>query len=456
MKLHPTNMPKWLQWYLLGTLALIVVLLPFHAFISTWGGTTIGPLLVWKSWKELLLVPAVILSVFWVVVRPKVVLALYRENILGLIGLFGIFVLAYTSSGIQSNGEDAAFAGVAFDLRYFAMFSLAYLLFRFGTFEKKSIISLATKFLIVTGVGLAVLGILQVTVIPREFLTNFGYEKFTTIAPYLTIDEKSPELIRAFATLRGPNDYGAYLVMTLAFALVCLSTYKRKIGVGVVLLAGIFVSHSRSAYLAAAVVIGLWLVTTIGIVRLKQYWKYWVLAILGLVLVASLSLVSPTVRLIVFHSSENDTHLTEGNLEDHGEAIVGTVDRVGDRPLGCGTGCSGPASYYGPNAKISENYYLQIAEQYGVVGLGIWLAIFVIVMLRLYAVSRKSPAALALFIGGIGLSVIGVLLHVWADDPLSMTWWVLAGTVLGVSYSKLPQKALSLSRHAKKTKKSQT
>lgn len=433
MKLHPTNMPGWLQWYLLGTLALVLVLLPVHAFISTWGGTEIGPLLVWKSWKEILLVPAIVITVIWAAIRPAVMQELFDDRIVPLIVLYGLLVLGYTGFGVGSNGLDATIAGVAFDLRYYAMFVLAFLLFRFGTFEKTPLISYAAKFLIVTGVVLSVIGILQVTVIPREFLTQFGYEKFTTIAPYLTIDEKSPDIIRAFATLRGPNDYGAFLVMTLAFALVCLSTFKRKIAVGSVMALGIFASHSRSAYLAAAVVIVLWLVTTIGLERLKKHWKYGVLAVVVAVAVASLSLISPTVRLIVFHSSENDTHLTEGNLEAHGDAIVDTSERVADRPLGCGTGCSGPASYYGPDPKISENYYLQIAEQYGVIGLGLWLAIFVIVMRRLCATSRNSPAALALFISGIGLSVIGVLLHVWADDPLSMTWWVIAGAVLGMS-----------------------
>lgn len=432
MKLHATNMPGWLQWYLLGTLALILTVLPVHAFISTWGGTEIGPLFIWKSWKEILLVPAVIATMLWAAIRPAVMQELFDDKIVPLIVLYGLLVLGYIGFGIESNGLDATFAGVAFDLRYFAMFVLALLLFRFGTFDKKPLIRYAAKFLIVVGLVLSVIGILQVTVIPREFLTHFGYEKFTTIAPYLTIDEKSPDIIRAFATLRGPNDYGAFLVMTLAFALVCLSTYKRKIAVGSVMLLGIFVSHSRSAYLAAAVVIALWLITTIGVERLKQYWKYGVLAVMAVVAVASLSLVSPTVRLIVFHSSENDTHLTEGPIEDHADAIIGTADRVADKPLGCGTGCSGPASYYGPNAKISENYYLQIAEQYGVLGLGLWLAIFVIVMRRLYATSRNSPAALALFNSGIGLSVIGVLLHVWADDPLSMTWWVIAGAILGM------------------------
>lgn len=433
MKLHATNLPKWLQWYLLGTLTLIIVLLPIHAFISTWGGTAIGPLLFWKSWKEILLVPALIATLLWIIFRPGVVSQLVKDKVILLMAFFGLVVLGYTALGSQTNGQDAVLAGVAFDLRYFAMFALAYLVFRYGTFERSNLVSFAVKFLIWTGAVLSVLGILQVTVIPRDFLSQFGYEKFTTIAPYLTIDEKSPEIIRAFATLRGPNDYGAFIVMTLAFALVCLSTTKKKFGVVIVMLVGIFVSHSRSAYLAAIVVLLLWIVSTIGIRRIKKYWKYGVALVALVSVVIMLSLVSPTIRLIVFHSSEKDSHLSEGPIDDHANAIVDTSQRVASQPFGCGTGCSGPASYYGPHAEISENYYLQIAEQYGLVGIGIWLTILVMTMRRLYSLSHLDPVAHALFISGFGLSLIGLLLHVWADDPLSMTWWPLAGMALAMA-----------------------
>lgn len=453
MKKQTMTMPSWLQSYLLATLVVIIVVLPIHAFISTWGGTEIGPIWFWKSWKELLLIPAVVITGIWALSQAKARTELLSDHLIQLIVAFSVIVLAYTATGIASNGKDAALAGLAFDLRYFVMFVLAYILFRYGNFDTTRWIHVASRAIVVIGVALAVVGILQVTIIPRDFLSNFGYEKFVTIAPYLTIDEKDPDLIRAFATLRGPNDYGAYLTVALAFALVSIASLRNKIIASGVIAAGIFASHSRSAYLAAIAVVGLWILMTLGVARIKRYWKYGVLALLGIVLVAALTFTSPTVRLIVFHSADGET-LTEGNIDAHGQAIIDTSERVGDNPLGCGTGCSGPASYYGPNAKISENYFLQIAEEYGVVGFALWIAIFIAVMRRLYAAS-KNDAARALYISGIGLTIIGVLLHVWADDPLSMTWWGIAGAVLGVATSKKLRKALSLSRDAEKTKKSQ-
>ena len=219
--------------------------------------------------------------------------------------------------------------------------------------------------------------------------------------------------------------------MTLAVTLASVMATRRKLSFAGLQLIAIFLSHSRSAYIAAFVVLGLWLGLTIGSERLKRYWLYIVGGVVSLLLIASLSLVSPTVRLIVFHSSVNDTHLTEGSIDDRSNSMTATLGRVIENPLGCGTGCSGPASYYGADARISENYYLQIAEEYGIVGVGLWIAMFVLVMRRLY-VLRRSPLAFALFMSGAGIAIIGLLLHVWVDDPLSMTWWVLAGLVAAI------------------------
>ncbi len=424
-------MPMWLQCYLLITLVVIVALLPLHAFISTWGGTAIGPMFIWKSWKELLLIPAVLVTAGWIVSNRQVLSVLVRDRFVQLAVLFAVIVLGYTAHGLATNGQDATLAGVAFDLRYIVMFVLAYLLARFSKVVTPELLQNVAKFIIGAGIVLAILGILQVTVVPRDFLTNFGYEKFVTIAPYLTISEKSPDIIRAFATLRGPNDFGAYLVVSLAFTLVTIVSLRKKIAISTLLLVAIFASHSRSAYLATITVIGIWLLATIGIERLRKYWKYGVIAVVVVGSLIALAFVSPTARLIVFHSSDKDTRITSGSNEDRANAIVGTTERIADEPLGCGTGCSGPASYYGPSPQISENYYLQLAEQYSFLGFIVWVLLFVAVMRGLFSIQKTHPLALALYMSGIGLTIIGVLLHVWADDPLSMTWWALAGMSIG-------------------------
>ena len=148
-----------------------------------------------------------------------------------------------------------------------------------------------------------------------------------------------------------------------------------------------------------------------------------------------LALSVPTVRLQVFHSSPGDSSLVEGSTSDHWAASAEGVRRVIDNPIGCGAGCSGPASFYGDRPLISENYYLQIAEQYGLLGLGLWVAICAAVIRRLWT-SRHELLSVALIASFAGLSVIGLWLHVWADDPVSLTWWIVAGAVIGYNEHK--------------------
>jgi predicted membrane channel-forming protein YqfA (hemolysin III family) len=55
--------------------------------------------------------------------------------------------------------------------------------------------------------------------------------------------------------------------------------------------------------------------------------------------------------------------------------------------------------------------------------------LFVVVMRGLWA-RRSDRLALWVFICGVTIGVVGLLLHIWSDDPLSITWWLLAGAVL--------------------------
>jgi len=45
----------------------------------------------------------------------------------------------------------------------------------------------------------------------------------------------------------------------------------------------------------------------------------------------------------------------------------------------------------------------------------------------------RDWASKALFAGGIGLLVIGLLLPVFADDTIAYVWWGLAGAVLPIA-----------------------
>lgn len=436
-------LPTWLQRTLVGSLGLIVALMPLHAFISTWGGTAVGPLWLWKSWKEILLAVLMIPVVIWLSSRPKRWNALAKDKLFWLIILFVGLLGALNLQYFSANGRDAVLAGMAMDTRYLLIFGLSYILFRFGKFSWPSVRRIAALFLIITGVSLAILGLIQVKLLPADFLSQFGYDKDTTIAPYTLIDE-NPNALRAFATLRGPNDFGAFLLLPLVLSLLFARKNKWFLAGSAAIIVGLVASGSRSAWIAAVIsVIGL-AALQFGPRALKSR-KFIGVTIAGLIAVVILGIAAvsvPSLRLAVFHSSPSDSSLTEGSTDKHWQATATGLQHVVDRPLGCGAGCAGPASYYSSHPSISENYYVQIAEETGVIGLTLWALIFAVVMYRLWQ-RRNDWLARAMVASGIGLTAIGFWLHVWADDPLSLTWWAIAGIILGYYASASSKKAVS-------------
>lgn len=426
------SLPGWLESLVFYSLAIIFVVMPFHAFLSTWGGTHIGPLWAWKSWKEFVVFAEALLVGGWLLMHPRLRRHVFRDRLWRSVIVLVVCVLVWAVLFTQPQTTRATWVGIGFDLRYWVVFFLAYCLARYGQRDAHQWVVRATRFVAYSGVVLALLGSVQVALLPREALAQFGYERGVTIAPYMTIDEKSPDIIRAFATTRGPNDYGAYLVIALAAAASLSYSWQIRLLMMAGISTGIVLSQSRSAMLAALVAWGVYAFMHIG-TRVRKY----IIPLLASVLVIGLAgifavLNSPTARLLLFHSSPHDTHLTEGNIDGHSEAVTSTLQRIVNQPLGCGPGCSGPASYYGPSPRISENYYLQLAEQYGIAGLLVWLCAALLVVRRL----RRQPVTVAstwLVAAFAGLSAIGLLLHVWVDDAVAITWWLLAGATIGYS-----------------------
>jgi len=429
-------LPTWLQQTLLVSLAVVIVLMPLHAFISTWGGTAIGPLWLWKSWKEILLAGLSVPVIVWLSLKPKRWASLVSDKLFWPIVGFVILAVLMGIAYLQFNGTDAFAAGLAMNTRYFLIFGLAYTLFRFGKFDWPVMRRRMAVFLISAGVLLGAVGLIQVKLLPIDFLSQFGYDKDTTIAPYTLIDE-NPDALRAFATLRGPNDYGAFLLLPLVLSLLFVKRNKWFLVGTAVILLGIFLSSARSAWLAAIITILALVLLVYGSKVFRSRRAIGIAAIsVGVVAVIGFAAVSiPSVRLAVFHSSPGDSSLTEGSTDQHWQATMGGISRVAQQPFGCGTGCAGPASYYSNDPKISENYYVQIAEELGVVGLGLWTVIAGAVGWRLWKL-RADWFARGLLASFVGLTAIGFWLHVWSDDPLSLTWWALAGVVLGIYATK--------------------
>ncbi len=415
---------------LVAVLVAIFMFMPLHPFLATWGGTAIGPLEAWKAWKEVLLVVLSIILLVRLLLKGTL-LAVMSDNLVRVMLAYLLFVLLlFATISLGHLTSSASLVGLGMDTRYVIAFLLVYVMGRYEGAALKALASPAKSYLMVVGIVLGILGIVQVALLPLDFLSQFGYKTGLTIAPYTLLDD-NPDAPRAFATLRGPNDYAAFLIVPLLLLIADRRwpKYLRYSGIAVVTI-GLALSGSRSAWIGTVAALLAYVAT-----RQNPQWlsarrllSIVVSGAMALALGLALATQVPALRLAIFHSSPDDPSVFEGSSNNHLTALLGGIDRVVANPLGCGPGCSGPASYYADQSYIAENYYVQIAEELGVVGLVLWATMFGMVMYRLFR--SKEPLAPVVFAAGCGISVIGILLHVWSDDPLAIAWWMLAALVL--------------------------
>src|SRR6185437_15347018 len=102
--------------------------------------------------------------------------------------------------------------------------------------------------------------------------------------------------------------------------------------------------------------------------------------------------------------------------EQHASALKQGVHDIIHQPFGRGPGSAGPAIVYNNGQpRIAENYYVQIGQETGWVGLILFLLINAGVGYLLW-VRRRDPLAVMLYGSLIGISFINLLSHAWTDD----------------------------------------
>jgi hypothetical protein len=408
----------------------ILALLPVHAVLSVWLTSNFGYGEVWQGWKEALLLGSGVLVLIQIIRHPDLRRWLTRSLINRLIIAYGLLHLLLAM--IFRPPLVATLVGLAMNLRFFGMFLLAQLLVK----QNKPIRQTALK-LVGAGVLLVVaFGFLQATVLPDDTLRHVGYSR-ETIQPFRTIDE-NPDLVRINSTLRGPSPLGLYLVFVIAlFAAANSRSWELGVGswakkrwlvanVGVAALITLYATYSRSAWLASVLAVG----TVVGL-RVPVRWRKRVgLVAAGTVVAASLLVgvfwQTNYLQQALLHRDPAQGIEINSDDERFGASQAALQD-VAQHPLGSGPGTAGPASFYGDqDTKIAENYYLQIGQEVGWIGLGLFVAICWQVALLLWR-KRNEPVPRALLASFIGLAVANLFVHGWAQDEIALIWWGLAG-----------------------------
>jgi hypothetical protein len=415
-----------------GIIAVILLLVPFHAFLTVWLASNIGHYTAVRLWKEVLLAVACLGALYLVVFDRKVRASTLYHELPWLILCYTALQVLWALWSLHHHAVTlkAAAYGLLLNLRFLAFFLAAWAAgARTGRLSTQWSRLLVWPALIVIAFGL-----LQAFVLPIDFLKHFGYGE-KTIFPYETINHNR-NYIRVFSTLRGANPLGAYLLLPVSGLLVLMSIGKRNWRRGLMLvgaLAVLFLSFSRAAWIGAVLC-----AAAVGVLQLKRrHLPYVAAATAAVVVAAAISIVvfrhNVHFQNIIFHTQEHSLVSTTSD-QGHASALSsGLRDAVGE-PLGRGPGTAGPASVYntGHPVRIAENYFVQLAQETGWFGLGLFLLINGFVAYLLWC-RRDDPLAMTLLASLIGITFVNLLSHAWTDDTLAYLWWGLAGIVTGTA-----------------------
>ncbi len=414
----------------------IMSYVPFHAFFSTWLISNFGHVILFKSLKDVL--------VFFTLGLLVANFYLYKDKnpinrrILFLICLYlgmNTIYLAFSHGSIAQR-----LAGFDVNTRFFSLFLIAYFVGTTYRNTEKLILKI-----VVVGLGIVgIFGLLQSTILPHDFLSHFGYNG-KIIPSYFTIDG-SGGLIRFSSTLRGPNVLGAYMVVAIP-VLVSFWIYIRKgLSFNYQLLfsatllfsvATLYFTYSRSAWIGIVIALLVYLFFVF-----KRYKLQLLIVATVLGLATALVVISNRntyfIQQVVFHtdpSEQSGFNSDNARLESLRVGFSGLENSV----IGHGIGASGTPSTYGNKPVIVENYFLDIAYQFGYLGLVLFSIIYLYTIRLLWAL-RNNWLVVSLISSFIGLSIISMLWPVWSDETVAYIWWGLAGIVLG----KFSEKKLKL------------
>lgn len=417
----PSRLERLIWW---GTLVIIIGL-PFHvlaySLLHQHLPAISGPFRDWKEALTLLLNLVALATLVW----GRSLSALRRRADLWLIAAF-IALNAGFMAATPDTG--AALLAVKVNLVFLLLYAAASL-GRGLSARRQSVLVLA----VLIPAGLAGLfGLLQFF-LPNDVLVHFGFGYGPDqIHPFETIAGSTILRIQSF--MFGPNQYGSYLALPLILAAWVAATKRaawQRVAAAVlaiILLVNLYGTQSR----------GSWIGVLAGLMALAWLLLHgcqrWVLAGLAAAVLVVLAIALPhlTRSPLAFqlrHNAPEAVNTARSSDVQHYLRLKAGLAKVAHHPLGEGLTAAGRASDLAGQSFYTENFYLQIADQVGIEGLGLFLAVIAVVGWTLW--NLESPLAPPLFAALVGLSVMNLFSHTWSDGATALLWWGAAGLALG-------------------------
>lgn len=232
--------------------------------------------------------------------------------------------------------------------------------------------------------------------------------------------------IRLTSVLAGPNAFGLYLLALVGFVVWTYQAKKRWLWptlLGITLL--MVLTYSRSTTIGL-LVMGL---MALAIHFSKQFG--WRKALswggVGLLIIAAsltyLSLKVPKINSLVTHADSSSLRVEQYKRIWQSAGEIGL--------LGRGVGTAGPASQYrvdGGTNHWTENYYLDLFEELGLVGLGLYLGLLFWVVRQVLQIKTTLSFAALFLLGGFLTSAL--FINSGTGQVGICLFWVLIGLAL--------------------------
>lgn len=410
---------KYLQYSYLA----VIGYLPFHALITTTVINQIGAELYIKGIKDAFIFTLFILIFVYVILNQKKIVFKQHYIFSTFIVLFIVTVLLLALFNKGTNTQ--LISGMILFFRPLWMLFVGVLLV--GLLSQSNYKDNLIRLTILCSFIVVAFGFLQVFLLPKDFLSIFGYSE-ATIKPYQTIDNNE-SFIRILSTLRGPNPLGAYLALLAPLAVYYFKKIRTRRNIialiyGVFFLSTLYGSQSRSAWIGLVAGLATYVFLSF---KNKKILAFITCAILPLISLGYIFRNSYFIQNTIFHRDPNESSAVDSD-DQRIASLKYAIDRINEKPFGHGVGASGPASNYGPKPVIIENYYLDMAYQIGWFGMLLFLGLITSVGYSL--LKQKTDLSNAVFSGLVAISVIALFWPVWTDETVALTWWGLAGLVL--------------------------
>ena len=412
----------------------LLVYMPFHIFLVQSLSLVMGGLDTWKIAKDVG-IALLTMFVFCTVYATKRATKLLNILVILTLTYLGLHLMLWAFH--PDLYVPSALLGTTYNVRLLCLLIIghgAVLLY-----PTKFVFSSVMKLVLGVSTGVAVLGIVQF-LLPPDLLTHLGYSLERGVRPAFFIDD-NPAFHRIMSTLREPNALGAYMLLpfTALWALLLNST-KTAVDRRKVVLAGLLLLHgtallltfSRSAWLGTLLAVGLvtwWRYRTVLLTLAKQWWPLLVALVVALGIIGFVFRDNSFVTGYITHATPEEAEDLDSN-DLHWILVRDGIRGVTHEPFGHGPGTAGIVSIQNPaGGVLTENYYVQIAYEVGILGLLLFVAVHVVV----YRSIRRGPGAVwrsVLLASFWGYILINMLLHIWSNEAVATQWWLLAGMAL--------------------------